>query len=253
MTNKKISAWDASTTAPIDTDVLASVEGMGGTPAHKRKTIRTWLNGGWIPAAGTWAYASATTITVPAGATSIYSVGMKWMLTSNGVILRGYIIAVTSTLLTVIGDALTNYTFTANYYSVAARPVGFPETFAYTPTGISASNVSMAARFMISGRRCFVDLKAYFTGGITFTSMPTLPITASANYVSTEQRTSVSGTGGYNDANVNFYPNGIYPCVLSSATQVYIKSGANGTDMSATSPITWANGDYFDTHFSYEI
>ena len=89
---------------------------------------------GWTNADESWSYASATTITVPSGAASKYQKGDKWKLTANSVVLQGYIIGVADTLLTVVGDALTNHAFTANYYSKAANPQGFPGSFALTTT-----------------------------------------------------------------------------------------------------------------------
>jgi len=40
--------------------------------------------GGWTPKIGTWAYASPTTITVPSGAASWASIGMKIKITQGG-------------------------------------------------------------------------------------------------------------------------------------------------------------------------
>jgi hypothetical protein len=251
MPNAKLSAWPASTTPTADTDVFATVENMGGTPAHKRKTIRAILNGGWTPAAGTWAYASATTITVPSGAASIYSIGQKWKLTSNGVVLYGYITNVADTLLTVLGNPLTNYTFTANYYSTAANPTGFPQNFAYVPTGVSATNVTMAGRYQITGRRCYCDILISFTGAITFTTMPTLPTPASANQL---YSAAVFGSAicGYYDASAGAFPSGLMAGILQNATVVSIGKSSDATAMSATVPITWANGDAVYLHFDYE-
>ena len=90
---------------------------------------------GWIPVSGTWTYASATTIAVPSGATNIYSVGMGIRLTANGVVKQAYIIKVEDTKLTVAGNALTNYTFSAiSYAPNPATAIGFPVWFNYTPT-----------------------------------------------------------------------------------------------------------------------
>jgi len=85
---------------------------------------------GWIEDTETWTYASATTITVPSGALLKYQKGDKFKLTANSVELYGYIVDVADTLLTVTGDALTNHTFTDNYYSKIENPFGFPESFA---------------------------------------------------------------------------------------------------------------------------
>lgn len=89
------------------------------------------INDGWIPADQSWAYASANTITVPSGATAIYSVGDKIKITQTTV-KYFYVTAVADTTLTVTGG--TNYTvanaaITSPYYSKAASPVGFPNFY----------------------------------------------------------------------------------------------------------------------------
>ena len=206
---------------------------------------------GWTPATGTWTYASATTITVPSGAAAIYSVGDKIKLTANSVVLYAYIVTVADTVLTTVGDALTNHVFTDNYYSKEASPVGFPQYFTYTPTGVAASNVSLDGRFTVNGRLCRGRITAAFTGAITFTTMPTLPIPASASLLS--GFASLCGIGAYYDASpVAFVYAGLLPCVLASATTVSLHK-ADSSSLSATVPITWANGDYFEADFSYEI
>ena len=90
---------------------------------------------GWIPVSDTWTYASATTVTVPTGAASIYTVGMGIRLTANSVVKQAYITKVENTKLTVAGDALTNHTFSAiSYTPTPQTALGFPVWFNYTPT-----------------------------------------------------------------------------------------------------------------------
>lgn len=87
---------------------------------------------GWISAEETWAYASADAptfvITVPSGAASKYSVGMKLKLTQTTV--KYFIItAVADTTLTVYGGTdytLANEAITLPYYSMVKSPLGFP-------------------------------------------------------------------------------------------------------------------------------
>jgi hypothetical protein len=87
---------------------------------------------GWIPAEETWTYASADAptfvITVPSGAASRFSVGMKIKLTQTTV--KYFIItAVADTTLTVYGGTdytLANATITAPFYSMVRSPQGFP-------------------------------------------------------------------------------------------------------------------------------
>jgi hypothetical protein len=215
------------------------------------------LYGGWIDPKQSWTYASATTINVPSGALTKYSVGNPIMLTQTTV-KYFYIVAVADTLLTISGGSdftLVNAAISANYYSKGASPVGFPQFFNYTVTGISATNVTRYGRFCLIGRRCFVDLAVTFQGAITFTTMPTLPIAVSANYLSLNNIYAVAGSGGYGDASpAGNFTNGILPVVAASGTTVsLITNAAPSAAITAAVPITWANGDALEVHFSYEI
>ena len=207
---------------------------------------------GWVEATG-WVWASATTITIPAGGALKYSVGMKWKVTSNSVVLYGYIRTVADTLLTVVGDTLTNYDFTGCAYSAESNPLGFPGYFSYTPTGISAANITLTGRFCVLGRRCFVDFKGVCSGALTYTTAPTLPIPASASLISSgDASISPAGNAGYWDNGTAKVPYGLGVSVLPSGT-TFTLCKTDGTVIAATVPITWAANDIMEAHFSYEI
>ena len=93
---------------------------------------------GWIPVSGTWTYKTATTITVPSGAASIYKVGMGIRLTQSSTVKYFYIVGVADTVLTITGGSdytLANATISAvSYTNTPATAIGFPNTFSYTPT-----------------------------------------------------------------------------------------------------------------------
>lgn len=90
------------------------------------------MQGGWIGITDTWAYASADsptfTITVPSGATTLYSPGMRVRLTQSTT--KYFLItAVADTTLTVYGG--TDYTLTSAAisdvsFSYFKAPIGFP-------------------------------------------------------------------------------------------------------------------------------
>jgi hypothetical protein len=90
---------------------------------------------GWTPTPDIWVYASATTFTIVGDKTGTYQKGDKFKLTANGVVLYGYITNVVysspNTTITVIGNTLTNYTYTSNYYSRSVDPFGFPDIFSW--------------------------------------------------------------------------------------------------------------------------
>jgi hypothetical protein len=125
---------------------------------------------GWIPAGETWAYASASTITVPSGAVSKYSVGdrIKWTQTT---VKYGVIVAVADTVLTIAVNTdfvLTDAAITLNYYSHQASPIGYPRRFNYTSTiasgvGTITTVGTVVAKFSIVGGMCTVAIKVTIT------------------------------------------------------------------------------------------
>jgi hypothetical protein len=141
----------------------------------------------------TWTYASATTITVPSGATNLYSIGDRLKLTQTTE-KYFYIIGVTDTLLTITGG--TNYTL-ANaaisniHVSKELNPVGFPAYFDWTPviTGkgsmtFTSSNI-VYARFSVIGGTASVEFMLYGTIGGTMSDLlySTTPIKPKFNQV----------------------------------------------------------------------
>jgi hypothetical protein len=81
---------------------------------------------GWIGASESWAYASASTITVPTDATTKYDVGDYIKFTQTTV--KYFVVtAVSSTILTlsgISGVTIANATISANYYSKTRNPHG---------------------------------------------------------------------------------------------------------------------------------
>jgi len=100
------------------------------TTSHDYKIAK--LETGWVLVGDSWSYASADaptfTITVPSGAASKYSVGMRIKLTQTTV--KYFIItAVADTVLTVYGGTdytLVNAAISAISYSTHKAPLGFP-------------------------------------------------------------------------------------------------------------------------------
>lgn len=242
----------------VDTDVTLAAD--SDTLVASQKAIKAYADGlgssadGWI-AGGTWTYASANTITVASGAAAIYQVGdrIKWTQTT---VKYGVITGVADTVLTIAVNTdyvVTNAAITLNYYSHEATPIGFPQWFAYTPTG--PTNTTLTGRFSVNGRIVLCRIKGAVTGTPAFTNMPTLPITASANMEAADY--IPHGTGGFIDTGT---ANGVLmPSVGSSATICALKAfpavgaGGGGGAVSPSNPITWANTDGWYVWFNYEI
>lgn len=166
MADLKITELTENTT-PIGTDLIPIVDDPGGTPSTQKITLANLgIIDGWIPASETWTYASASTITVPSGAVSKYKKGdkIKWTQTT---VKYGTIVAVADTLLTI--QVNTDYTvansaISANYYSHALSPIGFPGYFnigtpTFTSTGTAFSNqpTSHNWKVVLIGNTCILS------------------------------------------------------------------------------------------------
>ena len=186
------------------------------TPTIATPVIRNY--DGWIDANETWTYASASTITVPSGAASKYAVGdrIKWTQTT---VKYGVIVAVADTLLTIAVNTdyvVANAAISANYYSHAESPLGYPDWFNFTPSwgGFTATVPSggTVMKYAIKGRTCFFYLAPTTPGTsnattLTFT-VPVAPV--SGNYL--------LGWFGVTDNGVNPSTPGQLQCTAASAT-----------------------------------
>lgn len=215
---------------------------------------------GWIESNDTWVYASASTFTI-AGVdrTTTYQKGTKLRWKQGGGYKYGVVASSsfsTNTTVTIIVNTdytIANAAITDNDFSYIESPVGFPSGFAYTPTGIAASNVTLTGRYSVRGMtNIVVDIYAAFTGGITFTTMPSLPVAASASGTGVSTQLGLKGVCSYEDNGTSYILNGLFPTVVESATTVVIRNSTGGS-MSATVPITWANLDKLYAHFDYEF
>lgn len=212
-----------------------------GQTLIKNKQIAGGLDG-WIPAGETWTYASETTITVPSGAISRYRKGMPFKVTANSVELQGYIIGVADTLLTVAGDALTNHTFTDNYYALPGIiPLGFDDWFSWTPSwdcegSMTFTSVSLRkAQFKVIGDMVYMLLDASgTTGGTASTGIQaTLPINAGDNY--TRQAIAIYASGSENTG---------YALIQSSDNKILFRKADTSNWGLGTGKYVFFNGAY---------
>jgi len=126
---------------------------------------------GWIPAQESWTYLSANSITVPSGAASKYSAGMRIKLTQTTVKFF-VILAVTDTTFTVYGvagDTVANAAISLNYYSVAKIPLDYPDSLILVGYG------------MIKPAGAVKLISEAVSFGITFASVPIVMISAGAD------------------------------------------------------------------------
>jgi hypothetical protein len=150
---------------------------------------------GWVSANETWTYASSTTFTVASDVTDKYQKGdkIKFTQATDGVKYM-YIVGVSesggTTTITVTGGSdydLDNEAITANYYSHASNPIGFPDWFEYTATitaGVgSITTAAETSYFSIKEKTVFVrNIIVTTTNGTGSDSVRfSLPVTAHAS------------------------------------------------------------------------
>lgn len=221
-------------------------------PVITTPTIRTW--DGWNSVADTWTYASASTITVPSGAASLYQVGDKIKFTQTTA-KYAVISAVADTLLTIIVNTdyvVANAAITSPCVSRMENPFGWPSSFAYTPTGPTGATIT--GRYRTYGRSIEVNIKGVASGAMNWTNMPTLPVAVSASYIANGVDASPSlGVGGYLDSGTANVVDGLRVTLLASDTTARFCGANTSAVVSATSPITWANNDTFMVRFMYEF
>jgi hypothetical protein len=134
------------------------------TPTIASPVIKTWDC--WQLVTDSWAYASASTITVPSGAAALYKKGDKIRLTQTTV-KYFYVIGVADTVLTVTGGSdytVANAAISAISVSHSSNPVGFPDYFtvpnanfdsAFVDNGSGATVSTTLFRMKIIENKCF--------------------------------------------------------------------------------------------------
>lgn len=242
------------------TNGASSIVNANITDSRAQASMNSVLNDGWTPVTGTWTYASATTITVPAGATSKYSVGDKIKLTQSGSVKYFYIVTVASTLLTITGGSdytLANSTISDAYYSKVQTPQGFPDQFNYTPTwtNLTIGSGTNTFSFKMIGKLVIVRVKLTLSSTTVGTNPQfSVPVNEAAFY-STASLDYV-GACTLADTGTAFYQGGL---TFRSANKIaVVAANASGTysawnDVTATAPHTWANTDVITGTAQYYV
>jgi len=250
--NKPVAATLKADLAAIETEVNTIVKATGaeintGTNDAKFATAKAITDSkltdairrdGWLTVADSWAYASASTITVPSGAASLYQKGDKIKLTQTTV-KYFYIIRVADTVLTVTGGSnytVANAAITSPFYSHQESPIGFPQYFNYVPIygGFSVAPTVVYVIFSLIGSLCTLRIRT--TGGTSNNTVFTYTAPIAGANISGGQGDSVpiatdNGTrfGGAicsiqaNSTTIDLYKNG--------GLTVWTASGAKNTEL----------------------
>lgn len=211
---------------------------------------------GWIKVSGSWSYASATTINVPSGATSIYQKGDKIRIKQGGSYKYFTIVTVATSLLTVTGG--TDYTvanagITDMYYSKSASPIGFPDFFNYTPiwdanSGVNPAigNGTLTGMFRVEGTICHVRIHMLFGSTSTYGSggavyRLSLPISPNSGVTEQFLPAWIGDSSPWKDY-----------CAFMHCSSTWLEYDT-GLYVYTTNPITFASGDFIRVDGSYII
>jgi len=144
---------------------------------------------GWLTDDDTWVYVTAATFKIVGkDVTARFAKGtkLKFSQTTTKYAVVAASSFSTDTTVTIIVNTthvLANAAITAPFYSYAARPQGYPDYFAYTPTytGFSANPTSEECKFSTHGNRIFVRIAGASAGTSNATGFTaTSPVTAVA-------------------------------------------------------------------------
>lgn len=160
---------------------------IGGVPSWSTPAaVPTVPVDGWTSVSAAWTYASASTITVPSGAASLYQKGDRIKFTQTTV-KYFVVVAVADTLLTVAVNTdytVANAAISAISYSHQVSPIGYPGWFNYAVTfgGFSVDPSGGSKGFQIIGNTCFITVYGMSNGTsnatTTTVTVPVAPTTA---------------------------------------------------------------------------
>ena len=215
---------------------LYIVDDPGGTPADGYITssqLVIW--DGWTPVNESWAYASASTISVPTGAAARFQKGDRLRLKQSGGTYKYWpIYSVADTLITVIVSSdytLANEAITDIAISRAANPFGWPGGFNYSPTldGFSADPASSVYRFSTVGNRIKCTIRQPTPGGTSDDTIFTITAPCAAKTI-TNQVWLGYGTGTDNGS------------ALTTMVALFINSASSTIDARTNGALAaWTN------------
>lgn len=213
--------------------------------------VSTW--DGWIKVTDSWAYASATTITVPTDATTKYVVGDYIKLTQSAAVKYFQITAVAATVLTVVGittETVANAAISDIYYCKVV-PVGLTTAWrAWTPTyaNFTPGSATVVAKYIQIGKtvhfRLNITLSGSTMGSVPTFTLPVTSVTYSTNFP--------IGFAQFLDANVAPYNGYAQWASTTTATIRSWDTNNNAGNLSSTAPFTWANSDQISINGTYE-
>ena len=260
MADVKLSAETNHVTSFDGNERIRVCDDPAGTPATGYTEIRDlFASDGWLSSNATWAYASASSITISGDVTAFIKKGTKLKFTQGTVkyfvvLASSYSVPNTTLTLAVNTDyPVINGAISAKYSSNYDNPAGFPQRFNFSPTwnNLSVGNgVLTSAVYSLSRERCsgFIQLVFGSTTSISGGVFITVPITISVAH------TNMPVGGAYfSDTGTAFYTGQSIAQSTAIAPFCISSSGTYSTFlyMTSTIPFTWATGDILSFSFDY--
>lgn len=259
MADQKISEL-AAVTDLLDADqyVLARA---GATKKITGQSLRAVLQGadGWVDdTAATWTRTADQTFTVSGDRTAVFQKGtrLKWTQTT---VKYGTVVAsshaagtTTVTIATTTDYVLTAAAISANFYSYAASPQGYPGWFAYTPSWTSSGtapaigNGTLDGRFTIVGKLIAVRARIVAGSTTTFgtgTWALSLPVASSGSPPPT-----VASVVAWDSSAGNLY---VGAWRISGGNIITLAAPA--AFYTSAVPFTWAQSDALELEGVYEL
>lgn len=206
----------------------------------------------WTNANESWAYATASTITVPSGAASKYRAGdiLKWTQTT---VKYGVITSVADTVLTIAVNTdyvVADAAITENYYS-HGNAIGFPKSFNWTPTydGLTEGAGTNAGLYTYNNGVFWFKVKFIMAGDSSVTGAPirlsNFPVAMNSIYANLAQ----VGYGTAFDATGSSYS-----ILMDRSGNIFTDyTGGAYANSSSSSPFTWTTSDSFEVQGFYFV
>lgn len=152
-------------------------------------------------------------------------------------------------------SAGAGYTWSVPTYTaknLIQRPIYETRWLSYNCTG--PTNCNITAKYRIVTNTCFIMVVGSFTGSTAWSTQPTIPFAPSSVIPIANSDYGAMGVGGYLDNGTGNYTMGVIPHLgYNSLTTFRLDASATSTQVSATVPITWANGDIWWARLDYPI
>lgn len=241
-----------------DTNIDLNLTGKGTGSARFRG-----IHDGWITANETFTYASATTFTCSADLAANLSTGDKIKLTQTSA-KYFYVTGISGTTITVNGGTdytLANAAITLPFYSKAASPTGFPQSFAYTPTfaNFTKGSAAIVSKFSMTGKTVWGTLSVVLAADSTMGTAPTftVPVTAAGTGTYPTATLSINVIGKLNmlDSGTAGYSGDVALTSTTVATLIVLGTAGsylNTANPTAAVPFGWTTNDAFVCEYSYE-